>query len=179
MLTHCTSGCPVVAWHLLPQLPGHLWTGNESGWTQTPPPGVVGALWGPSALLSLFWHSHCHLPLPVWTQGSKGDPGTSPAHQPSANLRPGVHTFQSGSAPPPRSSGSHLPSCCPKRAACPYPPAPLVAPLPSPASCCPFLLWLPFLQHPLLPSAPVLGLPGSQAQSTSWLSPQLWPVVSG
>lgn len=103
----------MVAWHLLPQLPGHLWTGNESGWTQTPPPGVVGALWGPSALLSLFWHSHCHLPLPVWTQGSKGDPGTSPAHQPSANLRPGVHTFQSGSAPPPRSSGSHLPSCCP------------------------------------------------------------------
>ena len=67
--------------------------------------------------------------------------------------------------------GAHLPSCCPKRVACPSPPAPLVAPLPPPASCCPFLLWVPFLQHPLLPSAPVLDLPGSQAQNTSWSPP--------
>ena len=48
MLTHCTSGCLGAAWHLLPQPPGHLWTGDESGRTQTPPPGVVGAMQGPA-----------------------------------------------------------------------------------------------------------------------------------
>lgn len=48
MLTHCTSGCLGAAWHLLPQPPGHLWTGDESGQTQTPPPGVVGAMQGPA-----------------------------------------------------------------------------------------------------------------------------------
>ena len=127
MLTHCTSGCLVVAWHLLPQPPGHLWTGDGSGWTRSSSWGGGGHA-GPSAFLSLLWHSHCHLPLPVWTQETLVPPLPTSLEPTSGRVSAPPNLCLT---PPPGSSGSHLPSCCPPCTALGWVPGPSSASEPS------------------------------------------------